>query len=333
VGFILRRTLTLIPVLFGMSILLFLISHTLPADPVRVALGQDATETQVQAYREQLRLNDPLPVQYYRYITGLLFQGDLGTSIISRRPVLNDLRDYFPATMELALASMLISLLVAVPLGVTSAVRRGAGIDHVSRVVSLFAVSMPVFWLGLLFQLIFYATLDVLPFGSRLDSGLPVPAHITGLYTIDSLIHGDTSTFFNAVTHLILPAVALSNINIAILVRITRSSMLDVLSEGYITTARAKGLRERTVIYRHALKNAAVPVVTIGGMRFGELVGGAILTETIFDWPGIGRYAVFSIERVDFPALMGVAWVAAFLYAVINIAVDLTYAHLDPRTR
>lgn len=316
-----------------MSVLLFLLSHTLPADPVRVALGQDATEGQVQAYREQLRLNDPLPAQYYRYVTGLLFRGDLGTSIISRRPVLNDLRDYFPATIELALASMLISFLVAVPLGVTSAVRRGAGIDHASRVLSLFAVSMPVFWLGLLFQLIFYAKMGVLPFGDRLDSGLPIPARITGLYTIDSLLHGDLSTFFMAVKHLILPAVVLSNINVAILVRITRSSMLDVLREGYITTARAKGLRERTVVYRHALKNAAVPVVTIGGMRFGELVGGAILTETIFDWPGIGRYAVFSIERVDFPALMGVAWVAAFLYAVINIAVDLTYAYLDPRTR
>jgi peptide/nickel transport system permease protein len=330
VRFILGRFLALIPLLLGMTVLLFLVSHSLPADPVRAFLGQDATPDQIRFYRTKLGLDDPLPVQYLRYLQNLL-RGDLGTSIISRRPVAKDLADFFPATLELTLAAVFLSSLVAIPLGILSAVKRGTLIDHVSRVVSLFGASMPIFWFGLLLQLVLYAKLGWLPPGDRLSNTLTPPPRLTGMFTVDALLAGNLTVFIDAVRHLILPAVALSNINLAILARITRSSMLDVLSEAYVITARAKGLHERVVIYRHTLKNAAVPILTVAGMRFGELMAGAILTETIFSWPGMGRYAVFSIERVDFPALMGFALVATTLYALVNLVVDVLYVRLDPR--
>jgi peptide/nickel transport system permease protein len=331
--FLLLRLVGLVPVLIGMSLLLFLITHALPADPVRAALGQDATEEQVIAYRRELRLDESLPVQYVSYMSDVFLHGDLGNSIVSRRPVLQDLLDFFPATVELAAASILFSLAVSVPLGIGAAVFRGSWLDHASRITSLLAISMPVFWLGLVLQLILYAKLGILPFGGRLDSGLAPPPRLTGFYTIDSLAAGDIGLFINVLQHLVMPAVVLSSINIAILARIIRSSLLDVLLEGYITTAHAKGLARRTVISRHALKNASIPIVTIAGLRFGELLGGAVLTETVFAWPGIGRYAVFSITRVDFPALMGVAWVATLIYALLNVVVDVSYGYLDPRVR
>ncbi len=332
VAFVVRRVLTLVPTLLGMTLVLFVIAHFLPADPARAALGEEATLAQVTAYRQELGLDKPVWVQYYNYLSGLL-HGDLGRSIISRRPVVEDLKEFFPATLELSMAAIVISALIGIPLGIASAVKRGSRVDHLTRVASLFAVSMPIFWLGLLMQLFLYAKLGWLPFGSRLDTGMAPPPQITGFYTLDSLFALKFDMFLNALKHLIMPALALSSISTAVLARITRSSMLDVLSEAYVTTARAKGLAERIVIYRHALKNASIPILTLGGMQFGQLTGGAILTETIFAWPGAGRYAAYSIFRLDFPAVMGFALVATLLYAIVNLAVDLLYGSLDPRIR
>ncbi|MBI4278856.1 MAG: ABC transporter permease [Armatimonadetes bacterium] len=329
---VVRRLIALIPLLLGVTVVLFVLTHLLPADPVRVALGQDATPEQVRAYREELQLNTPLWQQYIRYV-GNLIRGDFGKSIISRRPVVQDLRAFFPATLELTLTSIIFSSVVAIPLGISAAVNRGRWVDRLAQILSLFTASMPVFWFGVLLQIIFYARSGWLPAADRLDADLTPPATITGMYTFDSLVAGDTAVFFNALKHLVLPALVLSNINLAILARITRSSMLDVLGEGYVVTARAKGLSERRVLYRHALENALVPIITIAGMRFGDLMAGAILTETIFSWPGIGRYAVFSIERIDYPALIGFAVVATLLYALVNLGVDIMYAVIDPRMR
>lgn len=332
VTLLLRRLVALIPMLLGITAVLFVLTHLLPADPVYIALGPDASRAQVAAYRQEYKLNEPLWRQYLSYVNNLA-HGNLGRSIISRKSVSSDLRAYLPATLELALTSIVLSTLVGVPLGVVGAINRGRLPDRIAQIVSLFAVSMPVFWFGVLLQIVFYAKLGWLPSANRLDSGMPPPPTITGLYTFDSLLTGRLSTFLDALKHLILPAIALSSINLAVLSRITRSSMLDVLSENYVVTARAKGLTERVVIYRHALRNALVPIITVGGMRFGDLMAGAILTETIFAWPGIGRYAVLSISNIDYPALTGFALVATLGYFLVNLTVDVVYAVIDPRVR
>jgi peptide/nickel transport system permease protein len=332
IGFLSRRLVALIPTLLGMTVMLFLISSILPVDPARAALGEDATMEQVEAYRKQLGLDQPLWVQFFRYVSNVM-RGDLGNSIVSRRPVVEDLKEKLAATLELSIVSIVISSLIAIPLGIASAVSRNSLTDHVSRVVSLFSVSMPIFWLAMMMQLLFYAKLGWLPYGGRLDPHIAAPPQVTGFYTIDSLIAGDFTTFLSAVKHLFLPAVALSNISSGTLARITRSSMLDVLTETYIVTARAKGLRERSVICFHALKNAAIPIVTLGGMQFGHLIGGAVLTETIFAWPGIGRYAAYSIFWSDLPAVMGFALLVTLLFALVNLGVDVLYGWLDPRIR
>lgn len=329
---LIRRFIALIPMLLGITLILFILTHLLPADPVHVALGPDASKSQIAAYRKEFALDQPLWKQYVTYVVNLA-HGNLGRSLISRRPVSKDLRAYLPATVELALASIVISTLIAIPLGVVAAVNRGRLPDRLAQIASLFAVSMPVFWLGIILQIIFYAKLGWLPAGQRIASDLSPPHTLTGMYTIDALVTGNWAVFVSALKHLILPAIALSNINLAVLARITRSSMLDVLSENYVVTARAKGLTERAVVYRHAFKNALVPIITVAGMRFGDLMAGAILTETIFAWPGIGRYAVMSISNIDYPALIGFAIVATLAYFIVNLGVDIVYAIIDPRIR
>lgn len=327
-----RRMIALVPLLFGVTAIMFVIMNLLPADPVRAALGQDASPEQIQAYREELHLDDPLWRQYISYV-GKFVRGDFGTSIVSRRPVMKDLLHYLPATIELAAASIVLSTLLAIPLGVFAAINRGRLPDRIAQITSLFSISMPVFWFGVLLQILFFAKLGWLPSSGRIDGGLTPPEMVTGMYTIDSLIEGDLTKFVSSLKHLVLPAIALSNINLAVVSRITRSSMLDVLGENYVTAARAKGLAERTVVIRHAFKNALIPIITISGMRFGDLLAGAILTETIFSWPGIGRYSVYSIMNVDYPALMGFAVVAAGIYFAVNLAVDIAYTAIDPRMR
>jgi len=331
-AYILKRLVYLIPVLIGVTLLVFFISHAIPGDPARMMAGQKASRQAVENLRHSMGLDRPLPEQYVRFLWGL-FHGDLGTSIRNQRPVVEDLADFFPATLELTLASMILCIAVGLPLGIISAVRRNRPIDHISRVFSVFGVSMPVFWLGLMLLLLFYRNLGWLPGSGRLDVGINPPIHVTGLYLIDSLLEGSWSKFFNALQHILLPAFCLSYVYLAIITRIVRSSMISVMGQDYITTARANGLAESIVILKHSFKNSLIPTVTITGLSIGELLGGAILTETIFNWPGMGKYVVDSVNFLDFPAIMGFTLVVSFAYVMINLLVDVLYAFLDPQIK
>ena len=332
VNYIFYRLLYLVPVLIGVTILVFVISHAIPGDPARMIAGQKASREAVENIRKSHGLDKPLPIQYLRYVSGLL-RGDLGMSIRNHRPVLDDLKDFFPATLELTLASMFLCLSVGLPLGVISAVKRNRLTDHITRVFSVTGVSTPVFWLGLMLLLVFYRNLGWLPGSGRLDVTMTSPPDVTGLYLIDSLLAGDFKLFFNVLSHIILPAFCLSYVYLAIVTRIVRSSMIAVLGQDYITTARANGLSEIVVVVKHAFKNSLIPTVTIVGLSFGELLGGAILTETIFAWPGMGKYVVDSINFLDFPAIMGFTLVISLTYVTINLMVDVLYAVLNPRIR
>jgi peptide/nickel transport system permease protein len=326
-----RRFLALVFVVFGMTLMMFLISHALPGDPARVAAGGvEATAEMIRIAREQLGLDRPLPIQYGLYLERAL-QGDFGRSIVTRRRIIDDLREYFPATAELTLAAVLFACVVGIPLGLVSAVRQGKLADHVTRIVSLFGISMPVFWLGLVAILLFYVVLGLLPAGGRIDYTLTPPPRVTGMYTVDSLIAGDLGRFGSALKHLLLPALVLSSVSLAFVARMTRSCMLEVMGEDYVRTARAKGLGEPAVVSKHALRNAAVPIVVTIGLQLGTLMGGAVLTETIFTWPGVGTYAITAVENQDYPALMGFAVTFSLLYAFINLVVDLCAEWLNPR--
>jgi peptide/nickel transport system permease protein len=316
-------------VVVGMTLITFVVTHLIPADPVKAAAGLDATADQIEKLRLDLGLNRPLPEQYLIYLSNLL-RGDLGSSIVSRRPVLADLREYFPATLELTVYTLAVIVLVGVPLGVVSATRRGGTIDLLTRLFATLWVAIPVFWFGLLLQLLFYLQLGILPAGDRIGPGYAVP-RLTGFMTVDALAAGDLGALGSALQHLVLPVLALALGRLAIVMRMTRASMLEVLGSDYVRTARAKGLHDRIVIYRHALRNAALPVVTTVGTQVGFLLGGAVLVEAIFQWPGIGRYAVSSITSVDFPAIMGVTLLASIVFVAVNLLVDLSYAVIDPR--
>jgi peptide/nickel transport system permease protein len=271
-----------------------------------------------------------VPEQYVTYATGIL-HGDLGLSIRTRRPVAADLGDSFPATLELSFVALLVSLLVGIPAGVWSAMFRGRLPDLVVRLLALAGGSMPVFWLGLIVIGVGYYQLGWFPGGGRIDLFVAPPPARTGLYVIDSLLAGDLDALKSSLVHLVLPALTLGYFSTAVIARMTRSSMLEVLGQDYMRTARAKGLRERIVIVRHGLRNALIPTVTIIGLTFGSLLSGAVLTETIFSWPGLGRYATASAVSLDFPAVMGVTLLAAVVYPLANLAVDITYYWLDPR--
>jgi peptide/nickel transport system permease protein len=329
VGYVVRRLAWLVLVAVGMTLLIFVITHLIPADPAKFAAGLDATADQIEQTKRSLGLDKPVPEQYLIYL-GNLLHGDLGTSIITKRPVRDDLGDYFPATVELTLWSVVAIAVIGVPLGVISATRRGGWIDLITRVLATLWVALPVFWFGLLLQLIFYLKLGWLPAGDRLDSNIALP-RITGLVTVDAVIQGNASALVDALKHLILPVLTLALARVAIIARMTRAGMLEVLGADYVRTARAKGLRERAVIYRHALRNAALPVLTTFGTQIGFLLGGALLVEVIFQWPGMGRYAVSSITSVDFPAIMGVTIASASVFVLMNLLIDLTYMVVDPR--
>lgn len=319
-------------VLLGVSVLTFFIAHVVPGDPVLVALGEHARDDQIAAYRRAYGLDRPVPVQYAVYIRRLL-TGDLGISIRTRRPVADDLRQFLPATVELGTSAWLVALALGIPAGILSAVFRDRIFDHLSRVAALIGASLPVFWLGLLLLATFYYRLRWLPGPGRLDIALSPPAARTGLLMIDATLAGDVQALRDAARHLVLPALTLGLFSTAVIARMTRSAMLEVLFQDYIRTARAKGLRERRVVTLHALKNAMIPTLTIIGISFGSLLSGAVLTETIFAWPGLGRYATTSAISLDFPAVMGVTLVVAVLYTVVNLFVDILYARLDPRVR
>jgi len=330
VGFLLRRVVGIAAVMIGVSVITFAISHVVPADPAVAALGDHATDAQIAAFRAEYHLDRPLPEQYATYVVGLL-HGDLGRSIRTRRSVADDLADSFPATLELSLAALAISLLIGIPAGIWSAIYRGRLPDVIVRVAALAGGSLPVFWLGLIVIGLFYYQLGWLPGGGRLDTFVPPPPTRTGLYVVDSLLALDVDALRSSLIHLVLPSLTLGYFSTAVVARMTRSSMLEVLGQDYIRTARAKGLAERLIVVRHGLRNALIPTVTVIGLTFGSLLSGAVLTETIFSWPGLGRYATASAISLDFPAVLGVTLLAAIVYPVANLAVDIAYYWLDPR--
>ncbi len=333
--YIIRRILLLIPVLLGITVLTFTVSHLIPGDPAALSLGPHAHADQIQAYRHELGFDRPLYVQYWIYLKDLV-HGDFGTSLTTHRPVAADLQEYFPATFELTLIALLITVIMGLPLGVISAVKKDKPLDHVSRIFSLTGVSMPIFWLGLLLQMVFAYRLRLLPMNGRVDTFILAahPLHtITGFYILDSLFTGNWPVFGSCLFHILLPAITLSYASLAVVTRMVRSSMLEVMEQDYVRTARAKGIHEQLVVYKHALKNALIPAITVIGLTFGMLLGGAFLTETIFSWPGMGRYAVGTITSLDFPAIMGVTLIAATAYVTANLIVDVLYAIVDTRIR
>ncbi|MEQ9549899.1 MAG: ABC transporter permease [Coleofasciculus sp. G3-WIS-01] len=331
--YIIKRLLNLLPVLLGITLLVFLFLHLIPGDPATVMLGERATPEQVEALRAQLGLNQPLPLQYLTFINNLLHL-DFGTSIISGIPIIDEIRTRFPATFELSLAAMIVAVILGIPAGVLAAVYKNRPADNITMIGSLLGVSMPVYWLGLLLIYLFAITLNWFPPSGRIsiEAGLNFQP-ITGFYILDAILKLDINLLQDVLAHLILPALTLGTIPLAILARITRSSLLEVLSQDYIRTARAKGIPEHWVILRHGLKNALLPVVTIIGLQFGTLLGGAILTETIFSWPGIGSWIYEGILARDYPIVQGGVVVVSIIFVLVNLVVDISYALVDPRIK
>jgi len=318
----------------GVTLISFVISHAVPADPIVSNLGQQASQRPeiVAAFRAKWGLDRPLHEQYLSFL-GNLARGDLGTSINTRRPISTDVSQFLPATVELSTVSILFALIIGLPLGVFAAVYRDGPIDHAARIVSLVGVSIPIFWLAAVSLVIFYAALQIAVGPGRLGPQIQAPPPVTGFLTIDSLLAQDFGTFRSAVEHLMLPGLVLGSSVMGLITRVTRSSLLEVMGHDYVRTARAKGLVEYLVIRRHALRNALIPTVTVLGLAYGSLLSGAVLTETIFAWPGLGRYAYQSAVTNDFPAIMGVTFVIALIYIIVNLLVDLAYALLDPQIR
>lgn len=329
--YIIKRILMLIPVLLGVSIIVFLIMRVFSPDPAPIVLGQHATQQAVDAWRQANGLNDPIPMQYFDFLKGAL-TGDFGSSYYTKTPVMEEIMARFPATIELAVVAIIIASFFGILIGVISAVKKNSIIDNAGMVIALLGVSMPIFWLGILMIILFSGTLHWLPSGGRIDPLLN-PADLTGLYLLDSLLTGDMPAFMDALKHLILPASALAMYSMAIITRMTRSSMLETLQHDYIRTARAKGISEVKVVYKHALRNGLIPIVTVIGLQLGSLLGGAVLTETVFSWPGIGAYTVASILKSDFPVVQGVVLLVATIFVLMNLVVDVIYAFLDPRIK
>ena len=331
---ILRRLLLLIPMTVGITLLLFVVTHIVPVNPLAVILTEKSMEDPraVAAAVEKWGLDKPLYEQYLIYL-GNLVQGDLGISFKTKNPVIQDLRTFLPATIELSLGSLLFAILFGLPLGVLSAIRAGKVIDHFTQIISLLGASMPPFWSGLLVLFIFYYKLGIAPGPGRIDSRMGTPVTTTGLFLVDSLLQGNSEAFWSSLSHLVLPSIILGWFTLALISRITRSSMLEVLAQDYVRTARAKGVPEKWVIIKHALRNALIPLTTLMGLAFAGLMSGAIMTETIFAWPGIGRYAVEASANLDYPALTGVTLLIALFYTIVNLVVDVLYTIIDPRIR
>jgi peptide/nickel transport system permease protein len=333
-AYLIRRIVITVPLLLLVTLLGFLITYFIPADPLAMVLSERAMANPqiVQAYRERWGLDKPAHERYLTYL-GNLLRGDLGESIVTQQSVSAEIGRYFPATLELAVSATLIAVSLGVPLGILAAVKRDRWPDHLARFVSLIGVCVPVFWLGLLALSLFYYRLQWMPGPGRVNARLELPPAATGLLTVDSLLAGRGDVFASALHHLMLPALVLGLYSMSLITRIVRSAMIEVLQQDYVRAARAKGLIERIVIMRHALRNAALPAVTAIGLAFGNLMAGAVMTETVFAWPGIGRYAVESATKLDFAPIMGVTLLVAVAYIVINFLVDVSYALLDPRIR
>jgi peptide/nickel transport system permease protein len=348
--YIAQRLLLLVPVLIGISIVTFAILRLIPGDPCRIMLGERATEAICRGFNERMGLDDPIPVQYWHYLSNAL-HGDLGTSIKTGEPVTTELGDRLPMTIELAAVAMVLAVVLGISAGVLAAMRHGSGVDLATMVVANVGVSMPIFWLGLLLMFLLAFKVHLFPPSGRLTVGVDVPSLATAwglgaqspawlvkvadvgsrFYLPAALLSGQFGTLWDAIKHLVLPSLALATIPAAIVARMTRSSLLEVLGQEYVRTARAKGLRPSTVLSRHAMKNALLPIVTVIGLEAGYLLGGAFLTETVFSLPGVGRLVVDRILARDYPVVQGSVLVIACMFVFVNLLVDLTYAWIDPR--
>jgi len=326
-----RLVLTMAMALLA-TLVIFLIANLVPGDPILAQLGDVAASNKafVAEWRAKWGLDLPLLERYLIFLKGLA-HGDLGISIASQRPVLEDIAQYAPATIELSTVGFLISVIIGVPLGMLAAIRRDSWVDHLARIISLIGVSSPTFWLAFIMLALFYGGLQIAPGPGRLDPIAFAPPSVTGLYLVDSLIAGDFSTFRDSAAHLVLPSLVLAAATLGLITRTTRASMLDNLHQDYVRVARAKGLAETSIVNGHVLPNALIPIVTLGGLAYANLLTGAVMTETVFSWPGLGRYTFRSAEALDFPAIMGITLVVAATYLIINLIIDLSYAVLDPR--
>lgn len=332
--FIGKRLIYLVVMLFGVATLVFILTKMIPGEPTVANLSQRALNDPevVAAYRAKYGLDQPVFVQYILYIKNLLHL-DLGTSIRTNKPVLDELARCYPATIELALFAIILAALLGILFGVISAIKRNSILDQMVRALSVTGVSIPSFWFALLVLYFFYYKLHIFPGPGRLSNSFSAPATVTGMYVIDSLIEGNPAKALDALQHLILPGLVLAAFTMGLITRTTRSNLLDVMSTDYIRTARAKGLSRVGLIVRHALGNALIPVLTVIGLGLGNLLGGMVLVETIFNWPGVGQFAYESVLSVDYPSIIGVALLIALNYMVINTVVDILYGVIDPRVR
>ncbi len=331
ISYIIKRLLWAIPALLGVSILVFSMVHMVPGDPALVMLGEHANKESVDTLREQMGLNKPLWEQYYLFISNAI-QGDFGLSLASGEPVIDEFMERFPATVELALFAMIFSIIIGLFAGIISAVKRYSIFDYTAMSTALAGVSMPVFWLGLMLIYFFSVELAWLPVSGRLGYEFDID-EVTGLFLIDSLLMNDTQAFWDAVKHLILPSIALGTIPMAIIARMTRASMIEVMKEEYIRTAHAKGCTKMQVIMIHALKNALLPILTVIGLMLGTLFAGAVLTEMTFSWPGIGKWLINAVNQRDFPIIQSTTLIIASMFVLVNLIVDLLYALVNPRIR
>lgn len=331
IKYIAKRLIMLIPVLLGVSIMVFIVMHLFTSDPAATILGDHATRDQINSLRQELGLNKPLHVQYLNFLNGIL-HGNLGKSIITKDSISSDIASRFPATIELAVMSILIASVFGITIGIISAVNQNKLGDFIGAGLSLAGVSMPSFWVGLLLIMLFAVELHLLPVSGRIQIGME-PQHITGFYMLDSILTGNAASFIDALKHIILPSITLAAYSSSVISRMTRSTMIEELKKDYIRTAKAKGIFDNAIIIKHAFRNALIPVVTVIGLQLGGLLGGAVLTETIFAWPGLGSYTVDAIMKSDYPAVQGAVMVIASTFVLINLAVDLLYACLDPKIK
>lgn len=329
-NYTIRRLFFVLFVVWGVSIATFFISQVVPGDPALVALGDKATDEMIANFRTKNGLDQPIVTQYFSYV-GRLLQGDLGTSLRTGRPIADDLRDFFPGTLELSATALLIAALIGIPAGILAALTQNKAPDLIVRLLALLGGATPIYWLAILLLEFLHNKLRLLPGPGRLDAYLIAPPRVTGFVGIDAILARDWEVFANSLTHLILPAFVLGAFSAALLARMTRAAMLETMSQDFIRTARAKGIAASRVVFKHALRNAFLPVLTVLGGVLGGLLSGAVLTETIFSWPGIGRYTTDAAISLDFPAVMGVTLLAGLAYSIINLITDLLYALFDPR--
>ena len=333
--FIARRIIQSFVVLFFVSVATFLLMHTVPGDPLVAVIGErQADRPEIRAALEKrYSLDKPLPVQYISYVRNIVVNQDMGSTITTRRPVASELGKFIPATIELSIGAMIFALGVGVPLGIISALRQNKWQDHIARFLSLLGTAMPVFWLGLLLSYLISYKLRWLPRSGFKETGMKIPEHVTGFMTIDAVIAGDWAFLHSYLLHMILPAIVLGSFAMGIVARMLRSSLVSALEDDYVRTARAKGLGEFSVVRGHALRNALIPTITVIGLTFASLLAGAVLTETIFSWPGVGQFAVQMALKLDYPGLLGVTLFVAVAYIIVNLIVDILYGFLDPRIR